>query len=829
MPRSGDRAHFDVHPSVVYQLGESLISDAVQALIELVKNSYDADATYAKVVIDTTGKLGLPDCHFESTRGRIVVEDDGLGMNEEAVTGGWLLISNRAKRQLKASKKTTPRGRTPLGDKGLGRLGMQRLGEDLDVFTKPSRGAGIHFSFSWLDFATAPTLQDVDVRLTPSNVRKTQGTTIVISNLLEPDLWQTSEAKARLTKDLSRMISPYRSIRDFTVYVEVDGVPIDLIEVTDRLRNIAPIRYKMRFDGTRIKFGGRARLDFFRPSIAKEIEEFALIAESDHGKQFFKFLERQPEAKRFQLRRAESPKWYIEFDAAKRFDDLDTLEFRPGDSIIANPGPFFGEVDAFDLGSAAFSAQPNVFNSLSEYRNRVKDLSGIRVYRDGFAIRVDRDWLKLGAGWTSARSYYGLKPDNTLGYIALSARDNLELEETTDREGFKDTPYFRNFYRMLEEFKAFADDLQRFLGRSWVEFKKARIEQLARVDTRKDAEDLSRTISLAVEGAADNKVTIEKFAARMNAGIAKSSAVLEKMADVDQLTPAIQRQARESHAQLDSLVADAKQIMQGTADFLGQLHDLRDVGKVLEGRVASLRRQIDDMYEAVAVGITAEAIVHEVFQIADALTNRTKRLASKTNGQLDSKAVQNYLEHVRAATSALRKQVSFLAPALRYVRENREEISISTFLHELTEFYHDRLAKHRIRIQVNELSTVPFVVTMNRGKLAQILDNFVLNSEYWLRQELHHKRIQEGMITINVDRPFLRISDNGKGIDPSVESVLFEPFVTTKDRGVGRGLGLFIVKQLLDSDGCSVGIVPERNRSRRFHIFQIDLRGVIKE
>jgi len=45
--------HFEVHPSVVYQLGESLISDAVQALIELVKNCYDADATYAKVIVDT--------------------------------------------------------------------------------------------------------------------------------------------------------------------------------------------------------------------------------------------------------------------------------------------------------------------------------------------------------------------------------------------------------------------------------------------------------------------------------------------------------------------------------------------------------------------------------------------------------------------------------------------------------------------------------------------------------------------------------------------------------------------------------------------------------
>ncbi len=45
--------HFDVHASVVFQLGESLISDAIQALLELIKNSYDADASYRKVTIDT--------------------------------------------------------------------------------------------------------------------------------------------------------------------------------------------------------------------------------------------------------------------------------------------------------------------------------------------------------------------------------------------------------------------------------------------------------------------------------------------------------------------------------------------------------------------------------------------------------------------------------------------------------------------------------------------------------------------------------------------------------------------------------------------------------
>ena len=74
--------HFEVHPSVVYQLGESLISDATQAIIELVKNSYDADASYSKVVIDTQGLTKQQDYYyFEEPGGIISIEDDGFGMD----------------------------------------------------------------------------------------------------------------------------------------------------------------------------------------------------------------------------------------------------------------------------------------------------------------------------------------------------------------------------------------------------------------------------------------------------------------------------------------------------------------------------------------------------------------------------------------------------------------------------------------------------------------------------------------------------------------------------------------------------------------------------
>lgn len=53
----GNDLHFNIHASVVFQLGESLITDVVQALVELVKNAYDADANSATVIVDTTGDL----------------------------------------------------------------------------------------------------------------------------------------------------------------------------------------------------------------------------------------------------------------------------------------------------------------------------------------------------------------------------------------------------------------------------------------------------------------------------------------------------------------------------------------------------------------------------------------------------------------------------------------------------------------------------------------------------------------------------------------------------------------------------------------------------
>jgi len=824
------KPHFEVHPSVVYQLGESLITDAVQALIELVKNCYDADATYAKVIIDTEGITEIPGTIYQPLGGRIVVEDDGLGMSIEDIESGWLMISNRKKRELKQAKRTTHGGRTPLGDKGLGRLGVQRLGENLEIFTRSASEGGYHFGFSWLDFATAPTLQDVDIHLEEIVYHRDQGTRVVVSGLCEIENWRGQDAVKRLEQELSRMISPYRQIRDFMVTVEVDGKPLELMEISDKVREIAPVRYAISFDGTHLKVDGTARLDFFRPPAPKENEEFALIAESDDGAAFYDFLQGQKYATGVSLSRSKSKHWFVDFHFEKRLDAVDkVVRDESRDKVIANPGPFNGEVDSFDLGAGAFQQQ-RVFDRISEYRQHIKDLCGIRVYRDGFAIRVDQDWLELGSQWTSATSYYGLKPDTTLGYIALSARDNMDLEETTDREGFKDTPYYRNFYALLSEFKRFTTKTHEFFGRSWAAFRKKRHEQLARVDSRKTVEDIARTIQKGITDAAAHQSTLASFRERLEANTTESRSIITKLASAKEVTPQLREKVTEVLAALEPLTEEARIVIGQLSSYLEEIGALRGMGQVLEDRVDGLRQQMDDMYETIALGLTAEALSHEVFNVADQLAKRTKTTqTSLRNRGITDRTILTFIEYVHSAVMALRKQMSFLSPALRYVRERRDKIYMASFLKELAEFYSSRLTKNSINITIRAVSNEEFTIRMNRGKLMQVIDNFVLNSEYWLKEEIAQQRQMNGNIIFELKPPFLRIFDDGCGIDPAVEHALFEPFNSAKARGKGRGLGLFIVKQLLDSEGCSVGTLPERNQHQRLYKFQIDFRGAINE
>ena len=823
-PPTEDRNEkFEIDASVVFQLGESLITDAIQALMELVKNCYDADAGVCKIAI-STGPVdaGLP---FAGAHGTITISDDGTGMSLETIRKGWLTISNSSKRALKKRSGTTPKGRTPLGDKGLGRLGTQRLGANLEMITR-SVGSPVqqHVWFSWGDFENQRVLSDVKVRREEEAPSFPHGTKLIISDLRDIDQWK-SEGVTELQTRLSQMISPYQAVRSFMILAEVDGHELQLLEITNKLRNLAQLRYRLTFDGEMLVIGGQARIAYLRPeSATSDVDRatFKRLLEADSGSKFFNFLTHRRHAADFNIELDPSEGWFVSFSKTISLEALDKVSRLGG--TVASPGPFSGEVDFFSLGSES-AAEAHDLYSAADFRSTVRKLSGIKIYRDGFGIKIPSDWLNLGGEWTTAKSYYTLKPENTLGYIAISARDNPNLQEKTDREGFTDTFYFQNFMALMSEFVKFTSNVQDFLRRGYNEYRKANEAEAAQIPKTATPESLALGMGKALAHAAQHQVAVNKACLQIRDSVAQADGLIANLASNTGLAPS-EDEIRAVVLRLRDEISDAGKGLVQAERFLTEASKLGGAGKVLAGQIEDLREQIQQVYEIISLGLTAEALSHEIGNVVTQLGERTKKttrtLRATSTGDLK---LFTYLEYVESAINALRRQMAFLEPSLKYAREKRSDIDMVEYRKELLEHYTLHFLHSQIQVSVGmPMRSERFVIQMNKGKLVQVLDNLVLNSEYWLK-EAFRKGAQRGTIDIELRKPFIFVSDSGDGIDPTVENSLFEPFVSTKGRGRGRGLGLYIAQQLLRADGCDIRLSERRNAKNRLYQFEIDLSG----
>jgi signal transduction histidine kinase len=64
----------------------------------------------------------------------------------------------------------------------------------------------------------------------------------------------------------------------------------------------------------------------------------------------------------------------------------------------------------------------------------------------------------------------------------------------------------------------------------------------------------------------------------------------------------------------------------------------------------------------------------------------------------------------------------------------------------------------------------------------------------------------------------IEIEDTGSGVSPELERVLFHPFITTKPLGVGKGLGLYLAKTIVESAGGRIGFRAAQPRGTTFWV-----------
>lgn len=814
--------HFDITPHIVKQLGEQLVSDEITALLEIIKNSYDADASYVAIEINTIGQYTQENLVYPKHKGFIVIEDDGYGMDEETILKSWLTISYSKKRGVNNLKPKSPQGRVPLGEKGLGRLSTQRLANICEIFTSIEKNEGTHIAFDWRDFDEVDRLSNVKVIKSSYNSDK-KGTKLILTDINQPQVWQGQNLEIFKGK-LAQIISPFEENRPFEVYVSVNGQNIDLIGFQKDLQDLALSKFVFNFDGENLIIKGHTKLEKF---IGNRKEDYINYLLNDQGNKFLKFLK---ENKKYNfIDKSDNTHFYLEFNKKySSYNDISNLEIINGEK--ANPGKFKGIIHEFTYDNWLSNDEKiiDVFGKLSNYREIAQAQAGIKIFRNGFAVipfGIDKDdWLRLGDSQTTGASYYTLRPVNVIGYFAIDEGENVNLKDQTDRKGFISNEYSRNFFLLAFFIRDEINRYQEFIRRAYNDFlSQYKIENSGIKTVNQAFNQLKENKKKAVEV----KKEFEESNETVKTVIPKLKETSKKIEENPLFSTELEKKAAIDVNELLEELLKIQSTLNKLDEVIKRTEKLNEVIDILEPKISILEEQLESFSELASLGLTTESVSHEFASIADRLAEKASFYSNKLQSKkLSDSDIYVLMEYINSTVNGLKIQLKHLDPALKYNKEKKNKISLAELFKEEKEYYSNRFNKNNIEFVINSVDD--FHIKINKGKLIQIIDNLLNNSEFWLTEKKLNEPSFKPEIKIKIEKPWIYISDNGYGVTPAIENQIFEPFVTTKPKGKGRGLGLFIVQQLLDSSGCTIVLEPEKNDLSRKYIFAINLSNIIE-
>jgi len=356
-------------------IGDELISDEPVALVELVKNAYDADATRVEVRFEGSDPE-RPE--------RIVVVDNGTGMDLDTVLTAWFEPGTVIKRK----REKSPGGRLYQGAKGIGRFAAARLAESL-VLESKTKGAdeGVFVLLEWGRFDDESYLDEItiDYELHPLPDLE-RGTRLTLERLRK--VWEKEDYE-ELHARLSRLISPFNDVTDFSIVLDIPAHPELSGEVQPPELILKP-KYLLK--------GKVDKKGFFKGELQVD------------GKCYKKFTGYP--------------------DKKCKLCGRDTKPIC---------GPFEVEIRAWDRdreGLEPISEQMN--KGIREIRRTLDTYCGVSIYRDGFRVypygQKGNDWLNLDLR-SRQKPVTRLANNQIVAAIRISRKENPQLKDRSTREG----------------------------------------------------------------------------------------------------------------------------------------------------------------------------------------------------------------------------------------------------------------------------------------------------------------------------------------------------------------------------------------------------------
>jgi len=442
---------------------------------------------------------------------------------------------------------------------------------------------------------------------------------------------------------------------------------------------------------------------------------------------------------------------------------------------------------AYQLGS--FSMQAYWFNRqlLSKRKPDGPELvkwvniwsGGLMLFRDGFRVHPygepDDDWLDLDRK-ALASGGYKVNRKQIIGKVDISSYANPALTDQTNREGLRDCPEKDALTALLKH--VLERELRGFLNEIEAE-KKASIEL--------DIDELA-------ERAAQER---EKLEANFKLLKAKHPEINTEKEIIGVMESAID--------ELEGMMTSAQKFAQ----------------EFEEGRT--------QLVHLAGLGLMVEMLAHELNRSTHYALGALEDIKSKRN---DSQLTPP-LKNLELQLKTLQKRLRTLDPATTSGRQRKETFDLVKLAEEIKEGHASEFERHKIECRVKTKPTdARWNVKMVKGMVVQILENLLNNSIYWLKQQqlLKENFEPEILIEIDVKNRELSVTDNGPGVLEAFKDRIFQPFFTTKPPGLGKGLGLFISRDLARYHDATLNLSEEqRTRPKHFNTFVLTLPEAIEK
>jgi signal transduction histidine kinase len=748
--------NFEADAHLIQVLGEQLIASERVGILELIKNGFDAGASYCKVSVRNIPNLPILDAEFAYSQlpgPIIIIEDDGKGMDKNVIERGWLRPASRIKTNVKEeirkqresallngnigvfnswlnAYKNANQGRLPLGEKGVGRFATHRLGRFLRLITKTAENDFEYvLQINWDDFDNKSGVQvdlhSVGIKLTKQAVSRDYGTRNSGTQLIiyggrtgffinKSNIQDIYDSVLSLNSPFTNPFTKQeKDVTPFTVYFDCPQLQAEL--KNESIYDLAPPVFT--FDALVNEDG---------------IMYYDLLFDPPLGVPYSK----QKTSSSFDLRLSHGQVFKLTKD-----------EFRKPES-----GPFYIHVDVWYRTSPWIATQ-----NVKRASELLDNYGGIALYRDFVNLfpadwGANNDWLQLSKRHIqkgSNISYYNMN-----GYVEVFQESNINLIDKTDRQGLLENQAFKELSLLVKGI------VENFIEKEF---------QARRDDFTSLKENVIRDPERVVNLTTDSTNLVS--------GILRNYDAFKKPLS---LVPSFGGSDKEKEAKLIGLQASLSN---------------------LEKSVKQIRIIEEKLVENAGFGLSAAIAIHELAKIVGNFYNGINQMISADH--LD----KSKLEDLRDSASSLRSELKNLSPLRSIKNEPDRSFNINRAIKYAAEFY--KRTFDSLGIEFVFIEEQGFEISAKFGTLGQIFTNLIDNSCYWLDMDTANNR-KKIVIKADSERKIVIVADNGPDIDDSILPYLYQAGSSLKSPP--SGLGLYICQYYMNRMKGQIGLINQKDR-----------------